>query len=60
LKSQNALAETINGRHDAEVIHRHRSWRTMEDVEWETRSGSIINHLRSFVYFMERPLYKET
>ena len=32
----------------------------MEDVEWETRSGSIINHLRSFVYFMERPLYKET
>ena len=32
----NALAETINGLYKAEVIHRRRSWRTMEAVEWET------------------------
>jgi len=36
LKAQNALAETINGRDEAEVIHRRRSWRTMGEVEWET------------------------
>jgi putative transposase len=30
------LAETINGLYKAEVIHRRRSWRTMEAVEWET------------------------
>jgi len=36
LKAQNALAETINGLYKAEVIHRRRSWRTMEAVEWET------------------------
>lgn len=32
----NTLAETINGLYKAEVIHRRRSWRTMEAVEWET------------------------
>jgi len=32
----NALAETINGLYKAEVIHRRRSWRTIEAVEWET------------------------
>jgi transposase InsO family protein len=32
----NALAETINGLYKAEVIHRRRSWRTMDEVEWET------------------------
>jgi len=32
----NALAETINGLYKAELIHRRRSWRSMEAVEWET------------------------
>jgi len=39
LKAQNALAETINGRDEAEVIHRRRSWRTMEAVEETARSS---------------------
>ena len=32
----NAMAETINGLYKAEVIHRRRSWRTIEQVELET------------------------
>jgi putative transposase len=32
----NALAETINGLYKAEVIHRKRSWRKIEDVEMAT------------------------
>jgi len=32
----NALAETINGLYKAEVIHRKRSWRRIEDVEMAT------------------------
>ncbi len=32
----NALAETINGLYKAEVIHRRRSWRSLEEVEWAT------------------------
>ena len=32
----NALAETINGLHKAEVIHRRGPWRTLEAVEYAT------------------------
>ncbi len=32
----NALAETINGLYKAEVIHRRRSWKSFEAVEWAT------------------------
>ena len=32
----NALAETINGLYKAELIHRRRSWRTCEEVEFAT------------------------
>jgi putative transposase len=32
----NALAETINGLHKAEVIHRHAPWRSPEAVEFAT------------------------
>jgi transposase InsO family protein len=31
--SDNALAETINGLHKAELIHRRRPWRTRKAVE---------------------------
>ena len=32
----NALAETINGLYKAKVIHRRRSWKSFEAVEWAT------------------------
>ena len=32
----NALAETVNGLYKAELIHRHRPWRTVEQVELAT------------------------
>ncbi len=32
----NALAETINGLYNADVIHRRPSWRAREEVEWAT------------------------
>ena len=32
----NALAETINGLHKAEVIHRRGPWRSVEAVEYAT------------------------
>jgi transposase InsO family protein len=42
----NALAETINGLHKAEVIHR-RSWPGMEDVELATLAWvNWYNHRR--------------
>ena len=35
-RSINALAETINGLHKAEVIHRRGPWRSFEAVELAT------------------------
>jgi putative transposase len=34
--SDNALAETVIGLYKTELIHRHKPWRTAEDVEAET------------------------
>ena len=43
----NALAETINGLHKAEVIHRRPSWQSREDVEWVTlRWVDLYNNRR--------------
>ena len=36
LPYDNALAETINGRFKAEVIHRRGPWRSFEAVEYAT------------------------
>lgn len=36
----NALAETIIGLYKAEVIHRRRTWKGVEDVEFATLNGS--------------------
>ena len=42
----NALAETINGLHKAEVIHR-KSWQSLEAVEWATLTWvDWFNHRR--------------
>ena len=35
----NALAETINGLHKAELIHRRAPWKTVEAVELATSNG---------------------
>jgi putative transposase len=43
----NALAETINGLFKTEVIHRRKSWRTIDEVEWETLKWvDWFNHRR--------------
>ena len=43
----NALAETINGLYNAEVIHRRRPWRSFEAVEYATLEWvDWFNHQR--------------
>jgi len=43
----NALAETINGLHKAEVIHRRGPWRSIEAVEFATLTWvDWFNHRR--------------
>jgi len=43
----NALAETVNGLYKAEVIHRQRSWRSLEHVELATAAWVYWwNHTR--------------
>jgi transposase InsO family protein len=43
----NALAETVNGLYKAEVIHRRRSWRSAEEVEFATLDWvDWFNHRR--------------
>ena len=43
----NALAETVNGLYKAEVIHRRRSWRSAEEVEFATLEWvDWFNHRR--------------
>jgi transposase InsO family protein len=43
----NALAETINGLYEAEVIHRRRPWQSFEAVEFATLEWiDWFNHRR--------------
>lgn len=43
----NALAETVNGLYKAEVIHRRKSWKSVEEVELATLAWvDWFNHHR--------------